>query len=130
MAALTRAQTLAYVPGGKTPRRPMFIDVLPRPRIGFETVADLARFIQTRRGKAGLQLRAQVCSLGGSDTFPIFEVNLLHPDEDQGEYIGAIAIQGMSREAFEELLREAEPAAAKASARQARHSPASVLVLA
>lgn len=110
------------------PTQPMFIRPGPGKPLVFASILALAAHLHRLRGDAGLELRPQVATYAGSDTFPIFVVNLVRPDEDCPEYAGAAFVNGLTREAF---MAEIEAASCR---RPRPHTPAEasgdVLVLA
>jgi hypothetical protein len=93
----------------RPPTKPTFFAEGPGRPHTFASVAELARFLHRLRRRRGLQLTPRTATWCGSDVFPVIEIDLLTEGDDQSEFVGAAAIQGMRREAFQEVLAEAAP---------------------
>jgi hypothetical protein len=95
---------------------PALIPTLPGEPRRFRDLAALGRHVQRLRGRRGLQIKRMAATYMGSPTFIGFELHALYEGCDQGEYLGFAYAPGVDRrEAFEAVLREADPAEAPAA---------------
>lgn len=98
----------------KGPQQPTFFPPCPKLPIVYGDLRGLALKVHRLREGRPIQLTAGVASFRLSDTFPIFKLWVFGPDGDRF-YLGALAVQDVSRERLQAAIAAANPRARRAA---------------